>query len=144
MTTHSSIFVWRIPWTEEPGELQSTGSQRVRHNWVTNTHSIARAYSSEPKEKIQRARSTTNKLPNRNLQHPHRYFVFMASVVVRRAHMENCQPRKLTWPWGLVLFGLHGTVSYWPSGSIQSLGPSSSWSSGWYQLAQSLNPLITG
>ena len=28
---HSSILVWRIPWTEEPGGLQSMGSQRVRH-----------------------------------------------------------------------------------------------------------------
>ena len=32
MTTHSSILAWRIPWTEEPGRLQSTGWQRVRHN----------------------------------------------------------------------------------------------------------------
>ena len=32
MVTHSSILAWRIPWTEEPGELQSTGSQRVRHD----------------------------------------------------------------------------------------------------------------
>ena len=32
MATHSSIFAWRIPWTEEPGGLQSTGSQRIRHN----------------------------------------------------------------------------------------------------------------
>ena len=31
MATHSSILAWRIPWTEEPGGLQSTGSQRVRH-----------------------------------------------------------------------------------------------------------------
>ena len=30
MATHSSILAWRIPWTEEPGRLQSTGSQRVR------------------------------------------------------------------------------------------------------------------
>ena len=30
--THSSILAWRIPMTEEPGRLQSTGSQRVRHN----------------------------------------------------------------------------------------------------------------
>ena len=36
MTTHSSILAWRIPWTEEPSELQSMGSQRVRHDWVTN------------------------------------------------------------------------------------------------------------
>ena len=32
MATHSSILAWRIPWTEEPGELQSMGSQRVRHS----------------------------------------------------------------------------------------------------------------
>ena len=32
MATHSSILVWKIPWTEEPGGLQSMGSQRVRHN----------------------------------------------------------------------------------------------------------------
>ena len=33
MATRSSICVWRIPWTEEPGGLQSMGSQRVGHNW---------------------------------------------------------------------------------------------------------------
>ena len=32
MVTHSSILAWRILWTEEPGGLQSMGSQRVRHN----------------------------------------------------------------------------------------------------------------
>ena len=32
MTTRSSILGWRIPWTEEPGRLQSTGSQRVRYD----------------------------------------------------------------------------------------------------------------
>ena len=32
MATHSSILAWRIPWTEVPGGLQSTGSQRVRHD----------------------------------------------------------------------------------------------------------------
>ena len=30
MATHSSVLAWKIPWTEEPGELHSTGSQRVR------------------------------------------------------------------------------------------------------------------
>ena len=30
--THSSILAWRIPWTEKPGGLQATGSQRVRHD----------------------------------------------------------------------------------------------------------------
>ena len=32
MATHSSILAWRIPWTEEPGRLQSMGLQRVGHN----------------------------------------------------------------------------------------------------------------
>ena len=32
MATHSSILAWEIPWTEEPGGLQSMGSQRVRHH----------------------------------------------------------------------------------------------------------------
>ena len=32
MTTHSNILVWKIPWTEEPDRLQSTGSQRVGHD----------------------------------------------------------------------------------------------------------------
>ena len=32
MATHSSILVWRIPWTEEPGELQSMGLQRFGHD----------------------------------------------------------------------------------------------------------------
>ena len=35
MTIHSSIPVWRIPWTEEPGGLQPMGSQRVRYNLAT-------------------------------------------------------------------------------------------------------------
>ena len=38
MATHSSIVAWRIPWTEEPGGPQSTGSQRVIHDFAINTH----------------------------------------------------------------------------------------------------------
>ena len=35
MATHSSILAWRIPWTEEPGRLESMGLQRVGHNLAT-------------------------------------------------------------------------------------------------------------
>ena len=35
MATNSSLLAWRIPWTEEPGRLQPTGLQRVRHDLVT-------------------------------------------------------------------------------------------------------------
>ena len=36
MAPHSSTLAWKIPWTEEPGGLQSMGSQRVGHNWATS------------------------------------------------------------------------------------------------------------
>ena len=36
MVTHSSILAWRIPWMDKPGRLQSTGSQRVGHDWATS------------------------------------------------------------------------------------------------------------
>ena len=36
MALHSSTLAWKIPWTEEPGRLQSMGSLRVRHDWVTS------------------------------------------------------------------------------------------------------------
>ena len=37
LATHSRILAWRIPWTEEPGGLQSMGSQRVGNDWATKT-----------------------------------------------------------------------------------------------------------
>ena len=43
MAIHSSILAWKIPWTEEPGRLQSTGSQRVGHDWTTSLIFIPRA-----------------------------------------------------------------------------------------------------
>ena len=50
MATFSSILAWRIPWTEEPGGLQSAGSQRVRHDWSdsarTHGRSLLTGYSS--------------------------------------------------------------------------------------------------
>ena len=37
ISTQSSIFAWKVPWTEEPGGLQSRGSQTVGYDWATNT-----------------------------------------------------------------------------------------------------------
>ena len=36
MATHSSTLAWQIPWTEEPGRLQSMGSLGIRHDWATS------------------------------------------------------------------------------------------------------------
>ena len=44
MATHSGILTWRSPWTEEPGGLQSTGLQRVGHNYATNIHTHTHSY----------------------------------------------------------------------------------------------------
>ena len=41
MATHSSILAWKIPRKEEPGGLQSTGLQRVGHDWATNTFTFS-------------------------------------------------------------------------------------------------------
>ena len=38
MATHPSILAWRIPWREEPGRLQSMGSQRIGYNGAAHTH----------------------------------------------------------------------------------------------------------
>ena len=47
MAIHSNILAWKIPWTEEPGGPQSTGSQRVRHDWsnlaYTHTHTFSKS-----------------------------------------------------------------------------------------------------
>ena len=44
MATHCSILAWRSQWTEEPGELQSMGLQRLGHGWVTSTFIPQGAY----------------------------------------------------------------------------------------------------
>ena len=45
MATHSSILAWRIPWMEEPGRLQATGSQRVGHDWATSPHLMIKLWN---------------------------------------------------------------------------------------------------
>ena len=50
MATHSSTLAWRIPWTKEPGGLQSMGLQRVRHDRKTNTltHTVVASVTKMP------------------------------------------------------------------------------------------------
>ena len=50
MATHSSTLAWRIPWREEPGRLQSMGSQRVGHDWATSLHYQAESVTSADQE----------------------------------------------------------------------------------------------
>ena len=47
MATHSSILAWEIPRTEEPGGLQSMGSQRIRYDWMTKQQWLRRVFANE-------------------------------------------------------------------------------------------------
>ena len=49
MGTNSSTFAWKIPWTEEPGKLQSIGSQRVGHDWATSLYYLYSCNSAQCK-----------------------------------------------------------------------------------------------
>ena len=65
MAIHSSILAWRIPWKEKPGRLQSMGSQRARHDWVTFT-------SEEPGVlQVVRLQRDRNNLVIEHQQQPH-------------------------------------------------------------------------
>ena len=44
MAAHFNLLAWRVPWTKEPGRLQSMGSQRVRHDRETNTNTKRHTY----------------------------------------------------------------------------------------------------
>ena len=58
MATHSNILAWRIPWTEEPGGLQSMGLQRVVHDGATFTF-----HPDQPAAVNTEARPSTSKKP---------------------------------------------------------------------------------
>ena len=66
MATHSSVLVWRIPRTEEPGRLQSMESQRVRHNssYLTSMHTPTISdYNMKPKNKPNQKLDSTKNQP---------------------------------------------------------------------------------
>ena len=58
MTTHSSNLAWRLPWAEESGRLQSMGSQRIGHDWVTNTHTQVDASDRHLQELLNSSQNT--------------------------------------------------------------------------------------
>ena len=61
MTTRFSLLAWEMPWTEEPGGLQSTESQRVGHHWATNTYT---AVKNKRKKKEKKKRDFIEFIPD--------------------------------------------------------------------------------
>ena len=61
MATHSSTLAWKIPWTEKPGGLQSMGSQRVGHDWVTSLSLMAES-EEELKSQLMKVKEENEKV----------------------------------------------------------------------------------
>ena len=80
MATHSTILPWRIPWTEEPGKLQSMGSQRVRHDWVTNIF-FKDLYSETCKILMKEIKEDTKKWKNIPCTWTRRINIFIMSIL---------------------------------------------------------------
>ena len=68
MATHSSILAWRIPWTEEPGGLQSIVSQGVRHNWSDLACMHAQEFPAKWGSRYKKRSSHHSKCNQRNKQ----------------------------------------------------------------------------
>ena len=86
MATHSSIPAWRIPWTEEPGGLQSMGLQRVRNNSATNTFTFQ---GTQERDKPKGPQNRGQKVPG-----PSRQFVCSPAIKTSRQSLFS-----VTSPW---------------------------------------------
>ena len=104
MATHSTILAWRIPWTEEPGGLQSMGSQRVGHSWAhTRAHPTMRQrawnnvegqWSTDGKE-TNGVELSCNRISTWFLS----FFPFLVANIYLESHMPNTVVgRILVWP----------------------------------------------
>ena len=82
MATHSSISAWKIPWTEEPGRLQSMGSQRLRHDFSTTEINSLFFSTTE-----------INSLSTRNVPDTERNHTFTHTCTHIHTHPT-------LWPWG--------------------------------------------
>ena len=87
MATHSSTLAWKIPWMEEPGGLQSMGSQRVGHDWATfdftfTFHSVIRTWLQQ-----QELQMTTFNLTKPN--NPSQVFLFKIPLKYRRLSWKS-------------------------------------------------------
>ena len=92
IATQSTIFAWRIPWTEEPGRVRSMESQRVRCNWVTKTSTFfkhykiknqfspevigKRANKNQSKNKKEITKSKSQSSRKKKFLYHHCYFIF--------------------------------------------------------------------
>ena len=75
MAAQSSILAWRIPWTEEPGGLQSIGLQRVGHDWVTFTFHKLLTVVCRSLQDLASAAPSSCAGPSLSPRHPYLHFI---------------------------------------------------------------------
>ena len=96
MATHSSILAWRIPWTEQPGGLQSMGSQRVRHDWAANTSTFIYMCVCVCVLKTERESKHSKGQKNiKNRQAKRRHMYYLIKVILK----WDCKFRKISNYW---------------------------------------------
>ena len=95
MAIHSSILAWKVPWTEEPGGLQSIGSRRVEHDWSDLTHTHTHTH-------------THTQTQTHTDTHTHRFLVLFQMLQLEFAcHNEDGRshvPTKIEDPISYVLY----------------------------------------
>ena len=103
IATHSSILAWRIPWTEEPGGLQSTRSQRIGHHRVTTltlTHRVKDIFVQTMLQVLE----SWDSLPE--WAKPSSKALWLVLLLAEhRAHQDTSRPRK--WASGSYMCGVH-------------------------------------
>ena len=122
MATYSSFLVWRIPWMEEPGRLQSTGSKRVRHNWATSLFFFSifdvHHQTSACKERLWWKK---NFFINKFFE-TQRERIFRSTACTSQEHHWNNVPLKTTWQISILLIDYLKKNRLLFS-SVQSLSP---------------------
>ena len=104
MASHISILAWKTPWTEEPGGLQSTGLQRVRHDWVTKHNTYIKCLEMTNLDSVLKSRDIT--LPTKvQIVKALVFPVFMyrcESRTIKKAECQRTDAFKL-WCWRRIL-----------------------------------------
>ena len=100
MATHLSILAWRIPRTEEPGGLPSMGSQRVRHNWATNTwpggwRSLGRQTAACSVDQVRKG-SMDASIPD--------FPLTVHQKLWHKSSLATVFERKMLWTWSLISY----------------------------------------
>ena len=102
MAIHSSTIAWKIPWTQEPGRLQSMGLQRVGHDWAKAINQSLARKDVEAEAKLKGFQKESlnevqgpNKIPYLNWK----VIVFVAKSCLTLCNPRDCSPARLLCPW---------------------------------------------